>query len=298
MPARLSTAGVALGAGVLGAVQPKINAVLGDRLDDSLVASLVNFVAALIAVSIAVLVRPATRAQLRAVRRWPVPRWTLSAGAGGALVVLSGVVAVETIGVAAFSVAFFAGQVAFGLVLDRLGVAPGGRRSLTAVRVGAAALAIVAVVASQAGREVDDLEPALLAFVALAGAASALQSSANGRITAAIRDPVAATAVNVMVGVGVLAIVAVTGGAFDGVTWPAAPWLYTGGLLGVTIVLSLAIATAALGVLRTTILMLAAQLVTAFVVDWIVYEDPPTIGAVAGAALVVVAVLLVRRPSR
>jgi len=249
-------------------------------------------------VSIAVLVRPATRAQLRAVRRWPVPRWTLSAGAGGALVVLSGVVAVETIGVAAFSVAFFAGQVAFGLVLDRLGVAPGGRRSLTAVRVGAAALAIVAVVASQAGREVDDLEPALLAFVALAGAASALQSSANGRITAAIRDPVAATAVNVMVGVGVLAIVAVTGGAFDGVTWPAAPWLYTGGLLGVTIVLSLAIATAALGVLRTTILMLAAQLVTAFVVDWIVYEDPPTIGAVAGAALVVVAVLLVRRPSR
>lgn len=65
-----------------------------------------------------------------------------------------------------------------------------------------------------------------------------------------------------------------------------------------TIVLSLAIASGALGVLRATLVMLAAQLSTAFVVDWIVQDQAPSPGVIVGAALIVVAVLLVDRTPR
>jgi bacterial/archaeal transporter family-2 protein len=289
---------ISVGAGVCGAIQPKINAELGSRAGSALAAALVNFTVALMFVVVAVLLRPATRRRLVGVRTWPVPRWTLTAGLGGVVIVVAGAVAVGTLGVAIFSVAFFAGQIAFGLLVDRLGLGPGGRRPITRARLQAVALAVAAVVLAQIGRPVGELAPGLVALVVAAGAAFAFQSAFNGRIAAATRDPVAATAVNVTVGtaalvaiVGVLAL----GGSLGPLEWPSEPWLYTGGALGVTVVLSLAIATAALGVLRATLAMLAAQMITAFAVDWTVLHEPPTAGVVAGAFLIVMAVAIVGR---
>ena len=289
---------IALGAGVLGAIQPKINAVLGTRMDSALVASFVNFTVALALVGVALALRPATRRRLAELPTWPVPRWTLTAGLGGAVIVLAGAVAVETIGVAIFSVAFFAGQITFGLLVDRTGVGPGGKRPITAARVQAVVLAVVAVVVAQIGRPVGEFALALVAFVVASGAAFAFQSAFNGRITLAVRDPVAATAVNVAVGtvalaamIGILALA----GRLGPLHWPAQPWLYTGGALGVTVVLSLAIATAVLGVLRATLAVLAAQMIAAFVVDWMVEHEAPTVGVVAGGVLIVAAVALVGR---
>jgi uncharacterized membrane protein YdcZ (DUF606 family) len=66
-------------------------------------------------------------------------------------------------------------------------------------------------------------------------------------------------------------------------------------VLGVSIVLALAAASAAIGVLRTTLAMLAAQLVGAFLVDWVRRDEAPTVGVLLGASLTVVAVLLVNR---
>lgn len=292
------TTAIALGAGVIGAVQPKINAVLGARLDSSLLASLINFGAAFAGVLVMLTVRGSTRARLRDVRRWPVPRWTLTAGLGGVLVVLAGALAVETIGVAVFSVAFFAGQLSTGLAVDRLGVGAGGVRPVAPARVQAAVLALAAVAVSQVGRPVGELAPALVLLVVLAGAASAFQSAFNGRIATAVGDPFAPTAVNVTLGLAALSLLVAVGsatGRIDAPGWPSEPWLYLGGFLGVTIVLSLAIASAALGVFRTTVSMLAAQLTAAFVVDRVVEDRAPTVGVLAGAVLIVVAVVLVGR---
>jgi transporter family-2 protein len=289
---------IALAAGVLGAVQPKLNAVLSLRVGSALIASLVNFLVALSVVAIVLALRGGTRRTLRQLRSWPVPRWTLLAGLGGALIVMAGALAVETIGVAIFSVAFFAGQITFGLLVDRLGVGPGGKRPVSAARVQAAVLAVAAVVIAQTGRPVGEFAPALVVFVVTAGAGFAFQSAFNGRIAAAVGDAYAATAVNVVVGTTALAaIVGVlfAAGRVDAPVWPAQPWLYLGGALGVTIVLCLAISTRAIGVLRATLAMLAAQLVSAFAVDWVVQHDPPTPGVVVGAVLLVVAVWLVRR---
>jgi transporter family-2 protein len=292
---------VALTAGVCGAIQPKINAVLGTRVGSTLIASLVNFTAALAVVVLVLLLRPGTRRTLRQLRSWQVPPWTLTAGLGGVTIVVAGALAVETIGVAIFSVAFFAGQISFGVLVDRFGVAPGGRRPVTPARMQAALLAVVAVLVSQVGRPVGEFAPALVAFVVAAGAAFAFQSAFNGRIAAATGDAFAATAVNVAVGIVALAaiVAAVTlAGHVDAPHWPAQPWLYAGGILGVTVVLSLAIATLALGVLWATLVMLAAQLVTAFGVDWVVDQEAPTPGVIAGAFLIVAAAALVRRPPR
>jgi transporter family-2 protein len=292
---------VALTAGVCGAIQPKINAVLGDRVGSTLIASLVNFAAALGVVVVALALRPGTRRMLRRLPSWPVPRWALTAGLGGALIVVAGAVAVDTIGVAVFSVAFFAGQISFGALVDRLGVGPGGPRPVTLARMNAALVAVAAVVISQVGRPVGELAPGLVALVIAAGAALAFQSAFNGRITAATGDAFAATTVNVTVGITALAAIVTVGaaaGRVDVPQWPAEPWLYAGGLLGVTVVLSLAFATPALGVLWATLVMLAAQLIAAFAVDWVVEHDAPTPGVLAGAVLIVVAAALVGRPVR
>ncbi|MDP1818585.1 MAG: DMT family transporter [Acidimicrobiales bacterium] len=289
---------ISLGAGLLGAVQPDVNAALGERLDSSLLASLVNFLVALAVTSAVLSRRRGTRQHLADVRGWPVPGWTRLAGLGGAVVVLAGVVTVERLGVAVFSIAFFAGQMAFGLAVDRLGIAPGGRRPITRVRVGSVVLAMAAVVLAQLGSPVGDLAPDLVVFVVAAGAASALQSACNGRIASALGDPVAATALNVVVGTVCLASIAAVvalAGNLDPPLWPTEPWHYAGGLLGVTIVLALAAATSAIGVLRATIAMLAAQLVAAFMLDWVARHEPPTGGAVAAAVLLILAASLVNR---
>ena len=294
----MNAVGIALGAGVFGAIQPKVNAVLAERVGSSLVASAVNFAVALLLVVVALAVRPSTRRQLAGIGSWPVPWWTLTAGLGGAVVVLAGAVAVETIGVALFSIAFFAGQLAFGLIVDRLGVGPGGKRQISVPRVQAVVLAVVAVVISQVGRARGEFAPELVVFVVAAGAAVALQSAFNGRITVATSDAAAATCVNVVVGATALAAVLAVVSAADGIGplhWPEQALLYTGGALGVTVVISLAAATAALGVLRTTVAMLAAQLITAFVVDWVIENDTPTPGVISGAVLIMVAVAIVGR---
>lgn len=285
---------VALGAGVAGAIQPKVNAELGDRLGSAVVAALVNFGVAWVLGAAFVAARPSTRALLLRVGRWPVPRWTYAAGLGGAVVVLSGVVAVRTIGVAVFSIAFFAGQLTFGLVVDRLGLAASGPHAPGRSQIEAAVIAMTAVVLTQVGRPLGDIEPALVAFVVAAGAASAVQTACNGRITNETGDALAATVLNTTVGMIALAAVVAAlavGGAIDALHWPSDPVLYTGGVLGMAIVLSLAVASAAVGVLRTTLAMLAAQLTAAVGVDWVVRHEAPTLGVVAGAVLIVIAVL-------
>jgi bacterial/archaeal transporter family-2 protein len=283
-------------AGVCGAIQPEINSELGSRVGSSLAAALVNFSVAFLVALALLSRRPATRRRLAGIASWPVPWWTFTAGLGGVMVVVSAVVTVERLGVAIFSIAFFAGQMTFGLVVDWLGITSGGKRPVTATRVGAAAMAIGAVVLSQIGQPAGDVAPAAVVFVVTAGGASALQSAFNGRIASTIGDALAPTVVNTFVGtvalVAILAAVAVTGsvGPLD---WPSEPWLYAGGLFGVTIVLSLATASAAIGVLRATVAMLAAQLISAFAVDWVVRDEPPTAGVITAAVVIVLAVLLV-----
>ena len=154
------------------------------------------------------------------------------------------------------------------------------------------------MIVAQVGRPVGDLAPDLVAFSVAAGAAVAFQSAFNGRITATTGDPIAATSVNVAVGTAALAVIvgclAVTGN-LDPLEWPSEPWLYTGGAFGVTIVLSLAVATAAPRRAPADLGDAGRAARTAFVVDWVVEEERPTIGVLVGAVMILGAVALVGR---
>lgn len=295
MTDRRTAIGLALVAGVSGALQPKVNAALGDRVGSSLVASLVNFAVASACVAVVLAVRPTTRARLRRWREWGVPWWTALAGLGGAVAVVVGVVAVERIGVATMSVAFFSGQLVNSLLVDALGFGPRGRQAVTPGRLQAAGLALAAVVVAQMGGDRRaEFEPLLVLLVLCAGALVAFQVACNGRVTAVTGDAAAATALNVAVGLLALTVVTTAvgvAGRLPDLALPAPPWLYGGGALGATIVLTMAASTASVGVLRSTVGMLAAQLVTAFVIDWIADGTVPAVGAVVGAALVVAAVV-------
>jgi transporter family-2 protein len=288
----------ALAAGVFGAIQPKVNAVLAYRLGSGLIATLVNFTVAFVCAAVVLGFRPSTRRHLRAVRDWEVPWWTLTAGLGGALVVLSAVLTVETIGVAIFSVVFFAGQITCGLAVDRFGL---GRREVLLIsrrRLAASALAITAVVLTQLGRDAGDLAPEMLLLVLVAGGVAAFQAAFNGRIAEVVGDPVAPTVVNVAVGTAALVVVVSVVAAVDGLrplAWPGEPWLYAGGAMGVAIVWGIAVATVRIGVLSATLAMLAAQLLGAVGIDWAVAGVGPTAGVLAGGTLVIAAVALVGR---
>ena len=288
---------IALGAGMLGAIQPRINATLAERANSAVLASWINFVGAWIVIGAIVAGRKQTRSALAHIRDWSLPWWTLTAGLGGVFAVIAGAVAANTLGIAIFSVAFYSGQLTSSLLVDRSGVRAGEHQAITATRAYGALVAIVAVAVTQIGRPVGDVRADLIGLVVVAGATTSFQAAFNGRMRTASGDSFAATAVTVPG--GVLAITVVVGAllATEAMDWrlPSDPLLYSGGVLGVAIVASFAMTTTVLGVLRTTMGMLAGQLATALLIDWLVADITPTLGVLAGAVLISVAVALVGR---
>ena len=218
-----------------------------------------------------------------------LPWWTLLGGIGGAIYVTGQSTTVAVLGVALFTVATVAGSTGAGLLVDKVGLGPGGRVPVTAWRVVAALLAVVAVWVGSGGRDADGaVSIPFLLLALLAGAAGAVQVGVNGRVSTATGQPLVATLVNFVVGLAaLLLIVAVQGildpegvGSFSPVT--EKPWLVVGGAMGVLFVAGSAWSVRALGVLLLSLIVLAGTLVGAVAVDLVV----PTEGAAVNGYLV------------
>jgi transporter family-2 protein len=93
-----------------------------------------------------------------------------------------GAAAAPEIGVALLTVGLVAGQTSGGLVVDRLGLAPGGAHGLTLPRIAGALLCLVAVGISVLGEGAREAAPLLLVVVVLAGFAISVQQALNGRV--------------------------------------------------------------------------------------------------------------------
>lgn len=282
--------------GALVALQQRINGELGVDLQAPLLAALVSFATGLVAVVAVVLARPPARRALAAVRQ--VPWWTRFGGLGGASLVAVGAFAAPQIGVALLTVGLVAGQTTGGLVVDRVGLAPGGSHLLTFPRIAGAVLCLLAVGLGSLGRDARDADPVLLLLVVAAGFAIAVQQVLNGRVRRTTGNAAVATLVNFVVGtaalgLGVLLTALVRGGLPAG-DWPgAAQWyLYLGGPIGALFVGVAAVVVRRLGVLRLGLAVIAGQLVGALAVD---VALPSTASGIAtttllGAALTLVAV--------
>ncbi|MEO6206311.1 MAG: DMT family transporter [Mycobacteriales bacterium] len=261
---------VACLSGALVAVQTRINAALAVDLGDALLAAVVSFAVGLVAVVLVVAARPPARAALPVLRQ--VPWWSFLGGFGGATLVAVAAFSAPRLGVALLTVGIVAGQTAGGLLVDRLGLGPGGAHALTAPRIVGVLVCLVAVGVSVAGRGAGEANPLLLLLAVLAGLLISLQQALNGRVRRITGDAAVATLVNFVVGLSALLVAYAVIGFSRGWSvqaWPDAAhwWLYSGGPLGATFVAVAAVVVRTLGVLRLGLAVIAGQLVGAVALD-------------------------------
>jgi transporter family-2 protein len=255
----------AVGSGSLVAVQQRINGDLGRSLHDPLLAAVVSFGSGLIVMACLV-VRRSARQRLPDLRS--VPWLQRVGGLGGATLVGVGATAAPKIGVALLTVGLVAGSTVGALVVDRVGLGPGGAHPLSSPRLLGAGLCLVAIAIS-AHEGLRSASPLLLCLVVLAGGLISVQQALNGRVRAAAGATVT-TFLNFTMGTSALLVALSVQAGVSGVRadrWPPEPWLYVGGLIGTVFIAVAALVVATLGVLRFGLASTAGQLVGAMVLD-------------------------------
>lgn len=317
---RQRAAGVALAivAGFAAALQSRVNGTLATETGTAFGTAALSFGSGLVLLTLALPFSRAGRSALgqlaAGLRRGGAPGglrwWECLGGLGGAFYVMSQGLTVDALGVAVFTIALVAGQSVSSLVIDRLGLAPGGVRLVTVGRALGPMLTVVAVVVvSGAGAATAALGLAL--FPLVAGVLQSFQQALNGRVRAAVRPTdgggdrgrgdggvLAATFVSFLVGTAALLVVfgvsLATGGAPAGALptrMPADLLLYSGGLLGIVFIALQAAVVQRIGVLLLGLGMIAGQVVGALVLDVASPAvAPPGAATYVGAGLTLVAV--------
>jgi transporter family-2 protein len=301
---------MAVASGLAIPVQGRINGALGARLGDGIAAAVVSFSTGLIVMIIVSLAAPRGRAGLArilpALRERRFPPYYALAGGIGAFFVFAQSFTVGLLGIALFTVATVTGQTLSGLLVDRLGIGPAGKKSVTGIRIIGCVLTIAAVswavsprfaagggaagsaagAGSAAAAGTADPAALLLPVIlpVLAGFLMSFQQAMNGTATVHYGTPIAATLVNFIAGTAVLWVawsikVAVAGPAHP---LPGEWWYYLGGPMGCVFIGLGALLVRSLGVLVTGLGMIAGQLLGSLGLDLLV----PTPGTVVEAATV------------
>jgi transporter family-2 protein len=299
---------LAVAAGLFIPLQGRINGALGVALGDGIGAAVVSFSTGLVLMAGISLALPKGRASvariLPAVRERQFPPYYLLAGCIGALFVFAQSFTVAVLGVALFTVAAVTGQTLSGLLVDRMGIGPAGKRPITGIRVLGSVLTVAAVAwavsprfsAGESGLQL--LVPLLLPV--LAGFLMSFQQAMNGTATVHYGSPIAATLVNFIAGAALLWVawlikLAVAGA---GNPLPAQWWYYLGGPLGCIFIGVGALLVRSLGVLVTGLGMIAGQLLGSLGLD-LLFPVPGTVIAlptVLGTLLTLGAIILATLP--
>jgi transporter family-2 protein len=299
---------MAVAAGLFIPLQGRINGALGAELGDGIGAAVVSFSTGLVVMVVMSVALPKGRAGLArilpAVRERQFPRYYVLAGCIGALFVFAQSFTVALLGVALFTVAAVTGQTLSGLLVDRMGIGPAGKRPITGIRVLGSVLTVAAVAWAvsprfSAGDSVLQLLlPVLLPL--LAGFLMSFQQAMNGTATVHYGSPIAATLVNFIAGAVLLwaawlVKLAVSGA---GNPLPGQWWYYLGGPLGCVFIGVGALLVRSLGVLVTGLGMIAGQLLGSLGLD-LVFPVPGTVVAlptVLGTLLTLGAIILATLP--
>jgi len=299
---------MAVATGLFIPIQGRINGALGVALEDGIGAAVVSFSTGLLVMTVISLALPRGRAGLArilpAVRERQFPPYYVLAGCIGALFVFAQSFTVGLLGVALFTVAAVTGQTLSGLLVDRMGIGPAGKRPITGIRVLGSVLTVAAVAwavsprfsAGESGLQL--LVPVMLPL--LAGFLMSFQQAMNGTATVHYGTPIAATLVNFIAGGALLWVawlikLAVAGA---GNPLPAQWWYYLGGPLGCIFIGIGALLVRSLGVLVTGLGMIAGQLLGSLGLDLIV-PVPGTVIAlptVLGTVLTLGAIILATLP--
>jgi len=287
--------------GALYALQSRVNGELGVRIGDGFSAAAISFGSGLVLLSVGLLVWPTGRRGLArvsaGVRAKDLSVWQLFGGVSGAFFVLSQGLTASLLGLALFTVAIVAGQTVSGLLMDRFGIGPGGRRPLTLTKVIGVLVALAAVAWTVSGQLKGDVPLWLLWLPLVAGVGQGWQQAVNGNVRIVARSALTATFLNFLTGTIALGIAAVVHGLSAGfpTSLPADPWLYLGGVLGCIFIAAAAVVVRTTGVLMLGLSIVAGQLLCALLIDLVAPTSgqPLTFTTVGGSALALVAVVIV-----
>lgn len=308
MPVWVALVGSGL-AGGLVASQSRINGGLSQQLGNGYVTAAVSFGSGLLILLVVLALSKRGRRGLGRLRSevsaGHLPVWALSGGACGALFVLSQGLVATVLGLALFTVGVVAGQVFGGLIIDRIGLGPGGRVNPSLTRVLGTVLAIGAVVLSVVTDFINPdghAEHVWLILVPVAvGAAIAFQSAVNGLVRAAAQSAISSTFLNFLLGTVVLVAAAIVSVAFQGwpTTWPGSPWYYVGGAIGTIFIATAAVLVRTAGVLLLSMSNVAGQLLASVAFEaGVPLAGGLTFGMLAGSAVALIAVVVAALPSR
>jgi len=301
--------GIALAvvAGLAVSVQGRINGQLGAELGDSMLAAVISFFGGSIILLALLPFLPKMRKGLRLVReragKSALRRWHLLAGVGGATLVTGQAITVPVIGVALFTVGVVAGQTVSGLLVDKAGIGPSGRQSLTVTRVIGALLTLAAVGGSLfGGLGGGGSRYWLLVLPVVGGVLIAIQQAFNGQVKAAAENAMTATLINFGAGLAALVLgwlvsLALRGGPK---AFPPDPLLYAGGPVGIVYIGLTALVVAWIGVLLVSLAVVAGQLIGAVLLDVVVpaHGGHLATATLIGSAIALVAVAIAAVPAR
>jgi bacterial/archaeal transporter family-2 protein len=286
--------------GALVALQSRVNGELARAIDDPYAAATISFGSGFAILLVALAAWRPGRSGLRkvavALRDRALAWWMVLGGLAGAWFVITQGLSVGVVGVALFTVAIVAGQTLGGILFDRMGLGPGGRRPLTTTRVIGALLALAAVgwaVSAQLPREVPIL---LMVLPFLAGIGAGWQQAVNGRVRSTAESALTATVINF--GVGTVALVVVMLVHATSAGWPdslpAEPWLYAGGAIGCIFIAGQAVLVRIVGVLVIALCVVAGQLGAALLLDLLspTSERPVDLATIGGTVLALVAIVI------
>jgi transporter family-2 protein len=247
------------------------------------------------------------------VRQRRFPPYYVLAGGIGAFFVFAQSFTIGLLGVALFTVATVTGQTVSGLLVDRLGIGPGGKKAVTGIRVIGCILTIAAVAwavsprfnggagGSAGGPAGGDPAQLILPVIlpVLAGFLMSFQQAMNGTATMHYGTPIAATLVNFVAGTCVLWAAWLVKVAVAGVGNPLPEewWYYLGGPMGCVFIGLGALLVRSLGVLVTGLGMIAGQLLGSLGLDLVVpapgsvVEVPTVLGTLLTLGAIVLATL-------
>lgn len=289
--------------------QGRVNAALAAQTGDPYLAALLSFFIGLLVMTAIAFLTPAgrrTMARVRpAIRTGKVKWWYLLAGCVGGYFVLTQTLTIGLIGVAVFTVAVVTGQTVGGLLWDRVGLGPTGRRRISPMRFIGATLTVIAViwaVSPQLASTGQELVWLLLVILPFSGGfLNAGQQAVNGRQSAAYRSPIPATFFNFLAGSSLLLIVWCAKLLIDGGvpgSLPTTWWYYIGGPLGIVFIAVGALLVMQVGVLVAAMGMIAGQLLGSLVLDLVVPAPGSvvTTATVLGTAMTLLAVVVASLP--
>ncbi|HEY3292791.1 MAG TPA: DMT family transporter [Candidatus Nanopelagicaceae bacterium] len=278
-------------AGIFVAVQSRANGELAFRLQNSLEAACISFGSGLVILSVLtyfhVGIKNGLRSVFRAVHSGVIPRWRLFGGALGGVVIAIQTHIVPLIGVAIYSVSVIAGQTAISLLVDRLGLTGGGKRHISARRITAAVLTVLAVVISVWDRlDAQNLSIIAIVLGAVSGGIIGVQRALNGQVNEHSGQSFATTFLNFVTGTALLLLLFVGGilthqSHLSAIKW-SPWWMYLGGVTGIIYIAFASTVVQHLGVLTFTLFSVGGQLVGALLFDIFL----PSKGVHVGAYLI------------